>query len=211
MIHLYTWKTPNGRKVPIALEELGLAYTVYPIDIGCRQQFSPDFLRISPNNKIPAIVDENARGGPMPLFESGAILTYLAEKTGRLLPSSGQARYRTLQWLHWHVGGVAPAVAQLVHFALRADDKSPAAIERFRDETNRLLEVLERRLGDEPYLAGADYSIADIANYPWIVAATTVVADVLPDPLSERPSISRWMELMRARPAVARGMRVPET
>lgn len=211
MIQLYTWSTPNGRKVPICLEELGLPYQVHPINIGKKEQFSPEFLKIAPNNKIPAIVDEEAEGGPLTLFESGAILTYLAEKTGRLLAPSGPARFKALEWLHWQIGGTGPMLGQLGFFALRAPEKSRIAIDRFTTEAGRLLDVLEHRLAAVPYLAGEDYSIADIANYTWTYAATTFLKDVLKDHLANKPSIDRWLKTVGERPAVQRGMAVPKT
>ena len=168
MITLHTWTTPNGRKISIALEEMGLPYEVKPVNIGANAQFEPNFLAISPNNKIPAIVDHDAPGGAVTLFESGAILLHLAERTGRFLPASGAARAATLEWLFWQVGGVGPMFGQLGYFALRAPEKLPAAIERFREEALRLLGVMEKRLAAAPYLGG-EYSIADMATYPWIV------------------------------------------
>jgi GST-like protein len=208
MITLHTWTTPNGRKVSIALEEMGLPYAVKPVDIGANAQFDPAFLAISPNNKIPALVDPDAPGGPVTLFESGAILIHLAERTGQFLPTSGPARARTLEWLFWQVGGVGPMFGQLGYFALRAPDKVPAAIDRFRDETLRLLGVLEKRLGDAPYLAGG-YSIADMATYPWIAAAMGLMRPALGEAADNLPAIDRWLAGLAARPAVQRGMAVP--
>ena len=150
MIKLYTWSTPNGRKIPIMLEECGLPYTVVPVNIGKDEQFDPDFLKVSPNNKIPAIVDDEAEGGPLSVFESGAILTYLAEKTGRFLAPSGPARYKALEWLHWQMGGLGPMLGQLGFFAVRSDEKAPLAIKRFTDEADRLLRVMNKRLGEGP-------------------------------------------------------------
>ena len=211
MIQLYTWSTPNGRKVSIALEELGLPYEVHAINIGRDEQFGADFLKVAPNNKIPAIVDEQAIGGPLSLFESGAILTYLAEKTGRLLAPSGHERFRALEWLHWQIGGLGPMLGQLGFFAVRAPEKSPLAIERFTTEAGRLLGVMETRLAAHPYLAGQVYSMADIACYPWTLAATTFLKDVLKDQLVDKPSIHRWLKQVGDRPAVQRGMAVPTT
>ncbi|MBS7455522.1 glutathione S-transferase N-terminal domain-containing protein [Coralloluteibacterium stylophorae] len=210
MIDLYTWKTPNGRKVPIALEELGLEYRVHPVDIGADAQFAPGFLAISPNNKIPAIVDDDGPGGEVAIFESGAILTYLAEKTGALLPGAGAARYVALQWLHWQIGGLGPMLGQLGFFAVRSKEKAPLAVDRFTDEANRLLDVLERRLADSRYLGGDDYGIADIAAYPWMQAAGTMLAEALSAPFERRPATARWLEEVGARPAVRKGMRVLE-
>ena len=212
MIQLYTWRTPNGRKIPIMLEEIGMDYTVHPIDIGHDEQFAPDFLAISPNNKIPAITDDRvtdpATGGPLALFESGAILTYLAETSGQLLAPSGPARFKALEWLHWQVGGLGPMLGQLGFFALRADEKLALAIGRFTEEADRLLGVMERRLAEAPYLAGPDYSIADIACYPWIEGATTMMKEPLAEALQDKPALHRWIEAVAARPAVAKGMQV---
>jgi len=210
MITLYTWTTPNGRKISIMLEELGLPYQVHPVNIGKNEQFAPDFLAIAPNNKIPAIVDDGAEGGPLSIFESGAILTYLAEKSGRFLAPSGPARYKALEWLHWQVGGQGPMLGQLGFFAIRSDEKAPLAIKRFTEEADRLLGVLDRRLVEAPYLAGDDYSIADIAVYPWMVAATTFLKDVLAESLATKPGIQRWLKSVGDRPAVQRGMTVPK-
>ena len=150
MIELYTWTTPNGRKVPIMLEEVGLPYNVHPINLGKGEQHDPAFLKISPNNKIPAIVDTEGPGGPLSIFESGAILIYLAEKTGRLLASHGAERYRTLEWLNWQIGGIGPVFGQLGFFAIRSEEKSPLAIKRFTDESERLIGVIDRRLAGMP-------------------------------------------------------------
>ncbi len=207
MIDLYTWKTPNGRKVSIMLEELGLPYEVHPVDISKRAQFEPGFLAISPNNKIPAIVD---RDGPVSVFESGAILTYLAEKTGRLLPASGAARFEVLEWLHWQVGGLGPMLGQLGHFAVMSKEKVPPAIDRFTTEAGRLLGVAERRLAGSAFLGGSEYSIADVAAYPWLLAAGTMLRDALGDLLSDTPALHEWMARIGERPAVQAGMKVPE-
>ena len=174
------------------------------------EQFSPDFLAISPNNKIPAIVDDEAEGGPLTLFESGAILTYLAEKTGRFLAPSGPARYKALEWVFWQVGGQGPMLGQLGFFAKRSAEKAPLAINRFTEEADRLLGVMERRLAGVPYLAGDEYSIADIAAYPWTVTATTVLKDVLADSLATKPALHGWLKKIGDRPAVQRGMALPE-
>lgn len=205
MIDLYTWTTPNGRKVPIALEELGLEYRVHPVDIGQNQQFAPDFLKISPNNKIPAIVDHDAPGGPQSVFESGAILVYLAEKTGKLLAASGPDRVAALEWTFWQIGGLGPMAGQLGYFALRAPEPVELAIDRFADEVRRLLGVMEGRLEKVPYLAGFDYSIADIASYPWTVASLDTLEKIQPDrpPL---PAVRAWLERVGERRAVRKGM-----
>ena len=210
MITLYTWTTPNGRKVPIMLEELGLPYEVHTVNLGKNEQFSPEFLKISPNNKIPAIVDHDAEGGPLSLFESGAILTYLAEKSGRFLAPSGPERFRALEWLHWQIGSLGPMLGQLGYFAKRAEEKTPAAIARFTEEGERLLNVIERQLAQTPYLAGKDYSIADIAAYPWMLAATTFLKEPLAAALADKPAMQRWLTEVGERPAVKKGMQVPQ-
>jgi GST-like protein len=205
MIDLYTWKTPNGRKPAIALEELQLDYTVHPVDIGHDEQFLPEFVAVSPNSKIPAIVDEESG---TTLFESGAILQYLADKTGKLLPTTGAARYTTLQWLNWQVGGVGPMFGQLGFFANRAKERIPLAVDRYLTESNRLLDVLERRLSQSAYVGSDDYSIADIAIYPWVVGAIANNPTLLGDARAKRPSMDRWMTKLAERPAVIKGMNV---
>lgn len=210
MITLYTWTTPNGRKVPIILEELGWPYEVHAVNLGENEQFAPDYLKISPNNKIPAIVDHDAEGGPLSLFESGAILTYLAEKSGQFLARSGPERYRALEWLHWQIGSLGPMLGQLGYFAKRAEEKTPAAIARFTEEGERLLGVIEKQLAQSRYLAGNAYSIADIAAYPWMLAATTFLKEPLATGLAEKPEVDRWLREVGGRPAVQRGMQVPK-
>lgn len=210
MIVLYTWKTPNGRKPAIMLEEIGLPYRVEGVDISADEQFKPDFLAISPNNKIPAIVDEDATGGAQSLFESGAILTYLAEKSGKLLAASGPARWSALEWLHWQIGGLGPMLGQLGFFGLRSKEKAPLAIDRFTEEAKRLIGVMEKRLGEAPYLGGDDYSIADIAAYPWTSAAAQMMGALLGDTFASSPSISAWLDRVGQRPAVQKGMKVLE-
>ena len=214
MIHLYTWSTPNGRKVSIMLEEIGTPYEVHAIDISKDEQFAPDFLRISPNNKIPAIVDDGvvdpATGAPLTIFESGAILTYLAESSGQFLAPSGPERFKALEWLHWQIGGLGPMLGQLGFFT-RAKEKTPAAIERYTKEADRLLGVMERRLADVPYLAGRNYSIADIACYAWTLGATTALKEPLAESLRDKPALDRWLAAVGSRPAVQRGMQVPRT
>lgn len=210
MIKLYTWTTPNGRKASIMLEELGLAYEVHPVNLAKDEQLTEAFLKIAPNNKIPAIVDDDAPGGPLPIFESGAILTYLAEKTGRLLAPSGHARYKALEWIFWQVGGIGPILGQVGFFVMRSKEKSPEAIERFTTESARLFGVMERRLKKAAYLAGDDYSIADIACYPWTIAAFTMLKTMAPDIWGDNPSIERWLKAVGDRPAVQRGMAVPK-
>lgn len=215
MITLYTWTTPNGRKISIALEELGLEYEVHPVNLGNEAQFDPAFLAIAPNNKIPAIVDHealNEKGtGPLSLFESGAILTYLAEKTGKLLAPSGAARFRALEWLHWQISGLGPMLGQLGFFAVRSREKAPLAIDRFTEEAGRLLGVLDKRLSEARYLAGEEYGIADIASYPWTLAATSFLKEPLAPILADKANIRRWLEEVGKRPAVQRGMAIPET
>jgi GST-like protein len=210
MITLHTWTTPNGRKVPIMLEELGWPYEVRTVDLSRNEQHAPDFLKISPNNKIPAIVDHDAEGGPLAIFESGAILTYLAEKSGRFLAASGPERYKALEWLHWQIGSLGPMLGQLGYFARRAEEKTPAAIARFTEEGERLLGVMERRLTESAYLGGEDYSIADIAAYPWTLAATTFLQQPLAQALQDKEAIRRWLQMVGERPAVQRGMAVPK-
>jgi len=209
MITLYAFATPNCQKISIALEELGLAYEVKVIDIRKNEQNAPDFLKISPNNKVPAIVDHDGPGEPLPLFESGAILTYLGEKTGRLLPPSGAARYRTLEWLHWQIGGLGPMFGQLGAFGIFMPEKIPAAIQRFRTEADRLLGVMERRLSESAYLGGRDYSIADIAAFPWAIVTRSLLAELLGDTVASKPALRAWLDTIAARPAVLRGMAVP--
>jgi len=202
MIDLYTAATPNGFKATIALEELGLPYTVHVVDLRRGEQLRPEFLRISPNNKIPAIVDRDA--GDLAVFESGAVLTYLAEKTGRLLPEAGPDRYATLQWLFFQVGHVGPALGQLHHFGHYAVEKIPYAVERFTNEARRVYGVVDRRLADAPYLGGREYTIADIANLPWLLGHARHGID-----LADFPHFARWMAELRARPAVVRGLAIP--
>jgi GST-like protein len=209
MLVLHTWTTPNGKKVPILLEELGLAYELHFVDISKDEQFEPAFLAISPNNKIPALVDHGAEGGPLSIFESGAILEYLADKHGGgFLAPSGHARWKAMEWLYWQVGSLGPMLGQLGFFAGRAKEKAPLAIDRFTEEATRLLGVLDRRLSEARYLAGDAYTIADIAAYPWMVGATTRMKDVLADALAGKAGITRWMDELGARPAVQRGMAI---
>lgn len=210
MITLYTWATPNGRKISIALEEMDLPYEVKAVNIGKNEQFDPAFLKIAPNNRIPAIVDHDAAGGPLALFESGAILIYLAEKTGRFLPASGPARYQVLQWLMWQMGGVGPMFGQANHFVKFAPEKVPYGVKRYIRETIRLLGVMDRQLADNAHLAGADYSIADMATYAWTLSALTGLKDELAaESLPDIPHVRRWLDAVGSRPAVARGMAIP--
>lgn len=207
MIHYYGWKTPNGLKIPIMLEEIGAEYRVHPVDIAKDEQFAPDFLAISPNNKIPAIVDTQAPGGgEQTLFESGAILAYLADKSGRLLAPSGPARWAATQWLHWQVGGLGPMLGQLGFYAVRSPEKAPLPIGRFTDEGVRLLGVLERRLAQSRFLAGDEYSIADIAAFTWTRAAHMMMAEPLARAFAASPATDRWLAEVAARPAVTRGL-----
>ena len=209
MIQFYTYTTPNGRKISIMLEELGIPYQVNVVNISNGEQFEADFLKVSPNNKIPAIVDEGANG--LAVFESGAILTYLAETYGQFLPASGEARYKTLEWLHWQIGGVGPMFGQLGYFTVYAKEKIPQAIARYTSEAERLLAVMDRRLTDNAYLAGEAYSIADMAAYPWVVNACegAFLGASLGAILAEKPAVLRWLGDVGARPAVQRGMAVP--
>jgi len=206
VIDLYTWSTPNGRKASVMLEELGLPYTVHPVDIGKGEQFDPAFLKIAPNNRIPAIVDPDGPGGkPLPLFESGAILIYLAEKTkSPLLPSDPRARIITLQWLMWQMGGVGPMFGQAHHFVRFAKEDVPYGKRRYLDETRRLYGVMNRRLGEAAYLAGETYTIADIATFPWVARHEWHLVD-----LNEFPNVKRWFGAIGQRPAVKKGMAVP--
>jgi len=204
MIDLYTWGTSNGRKASIMLEECGLPYRAHPIDIGKDDQFKPEFVAINPNSKIPAIVDpDGPEGKPFTLFESGAILVYLAGKTGRFLPASVSGKYIALQWLMFQMGGIGPIFGQVHHFLRSAKEKVPYAIERFTKENRRLYGVLDKRLGEAPFLA-REYSIADIATYPWVLRHEWQQVD-----LAAYPNVKRWFDTISARPAVQRGIRVP--
>ena len=209
MITLYTWTTPNGRKASIMLEETGLSYVARPVNIGQNEQFAPAFLAISPNNKIPAIVDEEGVDRRQTVFETAAILTYLAEKTGQLLPAHGPRRIEAQEWLAWSISGLAPMLGQWNYFARRAEVKTPAAIERFTAEAARLFGVLETRLSQATYLAH-DYSIADISTYTWIAAVLPAFREHAAGALEPTPYITRWMSEIAARPAVQRGMLVPQ-
>ncbi len=201
MIDLYTWTTPNGRKASIALEELGIPYQAHAIDIGKDEQFAPDFLKISPNNRIPAIVD---RDNGFSLMESGAILLYLAEKAGKLLPTEVKKRYRVIEWLMWQMGGVGPILGQVHHFVRYNPGKAPYAEERYLKEGRRLYGVLDRRLADREFVAD-DYSVADIAIWPWIARFEWQKMN-----LDEFPHVKRWYTAIAGRPAVQRGYQVPK-
>jgi len=200
MIDLYYWPTPNGHKITIFLEETGLEYAIKPVNIGRGEQFNPDFLKIAPNNRMPAIVDHVPadRGAPVSVFESGAILVYLAEKTGHFLPTAIRPRAETLQWLFWQMGGLGPMAGQTHHFVHYAPEKIDYAMKRYVGETSRLYAVLDKRLSDREYVAG-DYSIADMASYPWIVPY-----ERQNQKLEEFPNLKRWFDAIRARPAVVR-------
>ena len=205
MIELYTWGTPNGRKVSVMLEECGLPYNVHRIDIGKGDQFAPDYLEINPNGKIPSIVDpDGPDGAPIAMMESGAILVYLAGKTGRFLPASTRGKYVTLQWLMFQMGHVGPMYGQVHHFLRSAKVEVPYAIERYVKEKDRLYGVLDRRLGAVRFLAGDVYTIADIATFPWVARYEWHKTD-----LTAFPNVKRWFDTIAARPAVQRGMAVP--
>ena len=200
MIDLYYWTTPNGHKITIFLEEAGLPYRIVPVNISKGEQFKPEFLRISPNNRIPAIIDHAPAAGdrPVSVFETGAILQYLAEKSGRFLPKDLHGRVEVMQWLFWQMGGLGPMAGQNHHFSHYAPEKIPYAIERYVKETNRLYGVLDKRLADREFVAG-DYSIADMASYPWVVPY-----ERQGQKLDDFPNLKRWFEMIRTRPAVMR-------
>jgi len=205
VIDLYTWGTPNGRKVSVMLEECGLAYNVHPIDIGKGDQFTPEFVAIDPNSKIPAIVDSDGPDGKrFPLFESGAILIYLSGRTGKFLPAATSGKYVALQWLMFQMGGVGPFFGQVHHFLRAAKEPVPYAIDRYVKEKDRLYGVLDKRLGEAVYLAGGEYTIADIATYPWVARYEWHKTD-----LNQFPNVKRWFDAISQRPAVQRGMKVP--
>jgi len=204
MIDLYTFATPNGRKVSIALEELGLPYKTHVVDLAKGEQFKPEFLAINPNNKIPAIVDHDVPGG-LKVFESGAILVYLAEKTGRLMPSDAVRKAEVMQWLMFQMGGVGPMFGQVNYYTRMAPQPVPQALERYRNESVRLLGVMDRHLTSHDYMA-AQYSIADISLYPWVSAAR----QLLPEAFGSLSGVAQWLERVGARPAVQKGMNVPD-
>src|SRR5262245_23805501 len=201
VIDLYTWTTPNGRKISIALEELGLPYTVHAVDIGKDEQYKPEFLKISPNNRIPAIVDHDT---DIALMESGAILIYLADKTGTVMPDDVDHRYRVLEWLMWQMGGPGPMFGQVHHFTKYNPGKAPYAEERYLKEAHRLYSVLDRRLAEHEYVADT-YSIADIAIWPWVSRYEWQTVD-----LNKYPNVKRWYVSIAKRPAVQRGYKVPK-
>jgi GST-like protein len=204
MIEVYSWATPNGHKVHVMLEECGLAYRAIPIDIGSGAQFAPEFLAISPNNKIPAIVDPDGPDGePISLFESGAILLYLAAKTGRFLPADLRGRYRTLEWLMFQMGSIGPMLGQTHHFRLYAPEKIPYAVDRYSNEAKRLYGVLDTRLKASEYVAADEYTIADIAIFPWLRSWQNQGID-----WADFPYLKAWFDRVAARPAVQRGVEV---
>jgi GST-like protein len=201
VIDLYYWTTPNGHKITMYLEEAGLEYRIHGVNIGKGEQFKPEFLAISPNNRIPAIVDQapSDGGAPIPVFESGAILLYLSEKTGRLLPADVRGRVEVLQWLFWQVGGLGPMAGQNHHFVQFAPERIPYAMDRYIKETARLYGVLDKRLADRAFVAGEAYSIADIAIYPWVVPHERQRQNI-----AEFPHLKRWLEAIAQRPATVR-------
>ncbi len=201
MIELHYWPTPNGHKIAMFLEETGLPYRIIPVNIGRGDQFKPEFLAIGPNNRMPAIVDDDPPGGgaPISVFESGAILLYLADKTGKFIPSDLRGRIETLQWLFWQMGGLGPMLGQNHHFSQYAPEKIPYAIARYVNETNRLYGVLNKRLSDRAFVAGPGYTIADMACYPWIVPY-----ERQGQKLEDFPHLQRWFEAIRTRPATER-------
>jgi len=204
MIEVYSWPTPNGHKIHIMLEECGLAYRAHPVNIGTGDQFKPEFLAISPNNKIPAIVDpDGPEGKPISLFESGAILLYLAGKTGKLLPESTTGRYEVLEWLMFQMGGVGPMLGQAHHFRIYAPEKIEYAVNRYTNEAKRLYGVMDKRLAKSKYIAGAEYSIADIAIFPWLRSWKNQGID-----WADYPHLKGWFDEIAARPAVQRGVEV---
>jgi GST-like protein len=208
MIDLYYWTTPNGHKVTLFLEEAGLPYKIHPVNIGIGAQFDPDFLSIAPNNRIPAIVDKQPTGGgaPISLFESGAILLYLADKTGRFIEQDVHGRAEVLQWLFWQMGGLGPMAGQNHHFSQYAPESIPYAIDRYVRETARLYGVMDKRLADRPFLAGDHYSIADMACYPWIVPHERQQQD-----LDDFPHLKRWFDAIAERPGTRRAYALAET
>ncbi|MGC4076341.1 MAG: glutathione binding-like protein [Rubrivivax sp.] len=204
MIEVYSWATPNGHKVHVMLEECGLPYRVHAVDIGAGEQFAPEFLAISPNNKIPAIVDPDGPDGqPISLFESGAILLYLAGKTGRFLPDSVRGKYETLEWLMFQMGGVGPMLGQAHHFRIYAPEKIAYAVDRYTNEAKRLYGVMNRKLAKTRYIAGAEYTIADIAIFPWLRSWKNQGID-----WNDYPHLKGWFDEIGARPAVQRGCEV---
>ncbi len=209
MIDLYTWTTPNGRKVSILLEELGAKYRVIPVNLPQGEQHTAEFRAINPNGKIPAIVDLDAAGGPLAVFESGAIMIHLAEKHGRFLATEPRARAQAIEWLMFQMAGLGPFLGQVNYWLNNAPEKSPPALQRYLDESLRLIAVFNGALVGRKYIAG-DYSIADMAAYPWIAAAWTPFSQLLPDKVAEMPEVSAWLARLGSRDAVVRGMAVPK-
>ena len=204
MIDLYSWPTPNGHKIHIMLEETGLPYRVHPVDIGAGDQFKPEFLKISPNNKMPAMIDAEGPGGkPISLFESGAMLLYLASKSGKFLPEDMRERWATLQWLMFQMGGVGPMLGQAHHFLVYAPEKIPYAMQRYSKEANRLYGVMDRRLTESRFIACDEYTIADMAIMPWLRSYKNQGVE-----MEEYPQVKRWFDGIAARPAVQRGLAV---
>lgn len=201
MLQLYTWETPNGQKVPIMLEELAWDYEIHPVNITKGEQMTPEYLAINPNNKIPALVVPDAEGGPFSIFESGAILTYLAENSGKFMPTDTRGKYQVIEWLMFQMAGVGPMFGQLNHYIKFAPERVEYAIKRYTDESKRLLGVMEKRLGEVPYLAG-DYSIADISTWPWVNTIRTLEEVSIRD----YPNVERWFAEIEARPAVSAAM-----
>lgn len=208
MIELFTWPTPNGTKPSIMLEEVGVPYSVHLVNLGSGEQRAPQFLAVSPNGKIPAIIDHSSVGGPKTVFESGAILVYLAEKTGMLLPNAGGRREQAMSWLFWAMSGVGPTFGQFMHF-ISAEDASSPAVHRFLGEAVRLVHVLERRLGEAAYLAD-EYSIADVGAFTWLNFAMPTIKSNSRDTLGSTPAVDRWLRDINNRPAVQRGLRAPK-
>lgn len=209
MIDFYTWTTPNGRKISVMLEECGLAYTTHAVNLQNEEQFKPEFLAIAPNNKIPAIVDHEVPDGPVSVFESGAILVHLAEKSGKFLPASGPERAKVLEWLFWQVGGIGPIMGQAGHFTTQAPEQVPYAIDRFISESARLIKVLDTQLGKTEFMAG-DYSIADMATYPWVILGFDQIKSAKPEVIGEGENVARWIKTIGERPAVIKGMAIPD-
>jgi GST-like protein len=206
MIELYSWATPNGHKIHIMLEETGLPYRVHKVDLGAREQATPEYGKINPNGKIPAIVDtEGPDGAPIAVFESAAILAYLAKKAGKFMPSDPEGRYRALEWLMFQIANIGPMFGQAYHFRSGAPERVPYAVDRYTNEVGRLLGVMERRLGEAAYLAGEEYSIADIASWPWVRNAYSYGQN-----MDEFPNVTRWIAEIAQRPAVRRGLKALE-
>lgn len=208
MIDLYTWTTPNGRKASIMLEETGLEYTAHGVNISQDEQFKPAFLSISPNNRIPAIIDRDTSEGDVSVFESGAILMYLADKTGQFLPASGAARAKVLEWSFWQMGGLGPMMGQASFFVNSAPEQIPYAIDRYISESARLMNVLNTQLADNEFVAG-DYSIADMLIYPWLAVGYDLIKTAKPEVIGEGAHVGRWLKTVGDRPAVQKGMLVP--